>query len=73
MRMNISSIISWNQNKIVWIYTNSTVILDLAKDRKNQSINTKIITDKDKIKVIHLYKEKQLWIRKDTINISILL
>jgi len=71
--MNISSIISWNQNKIVWIYTNSTVILDLAKDRKNQSINTKIITDKDKIKVIHLYKEKQLWIRKDTINISILL
>jgi len=37
----------------------------------NQSINSKIITDKDKIKVIHLYEEKQLKIRKDIINISI--
>jgi len=48
------------------IYTSSTLILGLAKKRKNQSINTKIITEKDKIKVIYLYKEKQLRIRKDT-------
>jgi len=73
MRMNISSIIPLKSKQIVRIYTSSTLILSLAKERKNQSINTRIITDKDQIKVIHLYKEKQLRIRKYTINISILL
>ena len=73
MRMNISNIIPLRSKQIVWIYTSSTLILGLAKERNNQSINTRIITDKHKIKVIHLYKEKQLKIRKDTINISILL
>ena len=58
--------------RIVWIYT-CTLILGLAKERNNQSINTRIITDKDKINVSHLYKEKQLRIRKDTININIFL
>jgi len=73
MKMNISSVISLKSKQIVWIYTSSTLIIGLVKERKNQSINTIIIPDKDKIKVIYLYKEKQLRIRKDTININILL
>jgi len=73
MRMNISNIIPLRSKQIVWIYTSSTLILGLPKERKNQSINTRIITGKDKIKVIHLYKEKQLRIIKDTIKIRILL
>jgi len=73
MRMNISSIIPLKSKQIVLIYTSNTFILCLTKERKNQPINTRIIIDKDKIKVIPLYKEKQLRIRKETINISILL
>ena len=57
IRMNISFIILKSE-RIVWIYTSCTLILGLAKERNNQLINTRIITDKDKIKVIHLYKEK---------------
>ena len=59
--------------QMFWIYASSTLILGLAKERKNQSINSRIIVDKDKIKIIHLYKEEQLRIRKETININILL
>jgi len=72
MRKNISSIFLLKSRQMVWIYTNNTLILGLALKRewktKSQSINTRI--RKDKIKIIHLYKEKQLRIRKDTIDIS---
>ena len=45
--MNMSNIISLTSKQI-----------GLAKERENQSINTIIITDKDKINVIYLYKDK---------------
>jgi len=47
----ISLFIYLKSKRIVWIYTSCTLILGLAKERNNQSINTRIITDKDKIKV----------------------
>lgn len=43
---------------MVWIYRSSTFILCLAKEKKNQSINTKIITDKYQNKgYLPLYRE----------------
>ena len=70
MIMNIYNIITLRSRQIVWIYTSSTLILGLAKERKNKSINTTIITDKDKIKVIQLYKGKQLRIRKTQLKLG---
>jgi len=55
------------------MYTSSTLILGLAKERNNQSNKYYNHNRKNKIKVIHLYKDKQLIIRKDTINIKIIL
>jgi len=56
------------------MYTSSISIVDLAKEREwktnSQSIKTRI--RKDKIKVIHMYKKKQLRIRKNTIDINFL-
>ena len=45
--------------QIVWIYINSILIISLGKKRKKQLVNAIIIiTDKDKIKIIHLLKKK---------------
>jgi len=46
MRMNISNIILWRSKQIVSIYTITTLILGIVKER-NQ-INTRIIKDKTK-------------------------
>lgn len=50
MRMNISLIVLKSENNMN-IYK-FTLIINLVKEKNNQSISTRIIMNKDKIKII---------------------